>query len=369
MKVRDVLSLIEERFEPSLAETDDPIGLLIGDPDDDVTGIAISLDVTLEVVAEAVRRGANCVIAHHPLIYRPMATIRADSGAGRIVLEAIRAGISVIAAHTNVDWAAGGLNDHLAALIGLANVRPLWPRAPREFRKIVVFVPPQAEDAVADAMFAAGAGEIGAYRKCSFRLTGTGTFVPQEGADPFNGKVGELSRENETRLEVLVANERTPAVVRAMIDAHPYEEVAYDVYPLAAEGNVHGVARIGDLAEPASPAEIARRLKYALGLEQVRAAGPDREVRRVAVCTGGGAFLIPRIPNDGETLFVSGDFKFHDARHAEQLDLPVLDISHIGAEMPFVDIVGDFLRESFAGLKGAPAVHPLRVEKEPFRLL
>ncbi|MCZ7587127.1 MAG: Nif3-like dinuclear metal center hexameric protein [Deltaproteobacteria bacterium] len=369
-RIADCLSLLDELFPPRLAEEKDPIGIQLGDPSEELRGVATALEATLETVQAAADAGANLLVTHHPLLFRPMARIVAGDPNGDIVRLAIARGVTVFACHTNADWVDGGLNDRLAQTLGLRDVRPVTSRAAGDFFKVAVFTPEEALFNVAEAMFAAGGGVIGEYTKCSFRTPGTGTFLPSENADPYSGKIGELANEAEFRLEVLVPGASRDAVVAAMISAHPYEEPAYDVYPLAAARSKHGVARVGELEAPETPRSIAARLKKSLRLDQVRAAGPiDATVRRVALCTGGGAFLFDSMTKIEGGVYVTGDVRYHDARFAEQINYPLLEIGHFEAEISFAELVAEKLSAVFAAEKIGVPVRALRIEKNPFVLL
>lgn len=369
--VRDVIRALDALFPPGLAEDWDRVGLQVGSPDGEARGVAVALEATVRTVEETDASGANVLVTHHPLLFK--APERIDTGdpiLGAVIAEAIRRDVTVVAAHTNADWARGGLNDRLAEQMGLRGVRPLEARSAQERVKIVTFVPRDHVDAVASAMFREGAGVIGDYSCCSFRLDGTGSFFPEAGATPFSGTKGALSLEPETRLEMLADADRLDGVVRAMIAAHPYEEVAYDVYAVRANPGAEGVARVGAFDAPRTAREVAASLKTILGVERVVGAGPlDKPVSRAAVSTGGGAFLITRVAGLGDCLYVTSDLRYHDARAAEQRGMPVLDVGHFASEIGFVDLTVRALREALASARGALSVTPLKSERDPMSSL
>ena len=335
--VADVLHALEEIAPAHLALEDDPIGLLIGDPVRAVERVVVALDVTPAVAEAAAARGAGLIVAHHPLIYHPARTLRADEPfPGGVALACARAEIAVAAAHTNWDVAPGGINDILAARLGLSETRPLRITHRERMVKVTVFVPADNREAVLDAMAGAGGGGIiGNYDRCAFSAPGTGTFRPLPGAQPFIGTIGQPETVAEERLEMLVPEERWPAVVAAMRAAHPYEEVAYDIYPLANGGTEQGIGRIGTLPEHISAAAFRETVKQALDFPEVRMAGPaERPVRTVAVCGGAGAFLMPDALAAGADAFVTADIRHHEYVDAEARGLPLLDAGHAATESP-----------------------------------
>ncbi|MCC6158276.1 MAG: Nif3-like dinuclear metal center hexameric protein [Deltaproteobacteria bacterium] len=368
--IGDIISRLDSLYPPTLAEEWDNVGLLVGSPGAEARGVAAALEATAETIGEAARIGANLLVTHHPLLFKPLSAIRFDRPVGALIADAVRRDVAIFVIHTNADWAEGGLNDRLANSLGLTDVRPLEPTARTTQFKLVTFVPPDRVHEVSMAMFAAGAGVIGNYSCCSFQLDGTGTFFPEAGASPFAGALGELARENETRLEVLIDEHRMGAVVAAMVAAHPYEEVAYDVYPLRSNPRRDGVARVGTFAEPVVPRELATTLRQVTGARRVVGAGPlDRLVRRAVICTGAGASLIEKAARLGDAMLVTGDLKYHDARHAEDLGVAVLDIGHFASEIDFARMVESALGESLRRDGIDVAVHALRVERDPMESL
>jgi dinuclear metal center YbgI/SA1388 family protein len=370
VKIKDVLPIIEGLFPPSLADEGDNIGLQIGNGSKSLRAVAVGLEATPQTVIAASSLKANLLLTHHPLIYRPLKRISAADPAGAAVLAAARADVAVFSCHTNADWAAGGLNDHLAAVLKLKDVKPLVPRADAILFKVVTFVPEEALERVAEAMFREGAGIIGEYGKCSFRLEGMGTFLPGDSANPYSGTVGKLSKEKETRLETLVKASLLEKVIGALVAAHPYEEVAYDVYPLASAGSRHGVARIGLLPKPETARSIARLIKKTVRPTFIRGIGPmDAPVESVVICAGSGGSLIGAAAAFPGTLLVTGDVGYHQARNAEQSGLPVLDIGHFGSEKCFISLAAEKLRQALDSAGISVPVYSLDTEKDPFQIL
>jgi len=334
--VRDVITALDGIAPPHLCLGDDPRGLLVGDMGAPVTRVALALDVTLPVARAAAVSGAEMAVAHHPLIYHPLRAVRTDDPhPGAVVHECIRSGIAVACAHTNWDVAAGGVNDVLAGLLGLEGTRPLQITRRDPLVKVAVFVPVEARDKVLDAMAAAGAGAIGDYDRCAFWSPGTGTFRPLPGADPYAGEVGKIATADEERLEMVVPEEKWRAVERAMKEAHPYEEVAYDAYSLKNTAAEYGIGRVGRLPEPVPAAEFLSRVRSALSFPEVRMAGPaGRPVQTVAVCGGAGAFLMKDAISAGADALVTSDVRHHEYVDAEANGFLLLDAGHAATEAP-----------------------------------
>lgn len=366
--VADVIAVMEAWAPPAWAESWDNVGLQVGDPARPAGAVLCALEVTDGLVAEARVRGAGLVVVHHPVIFKPLKVLRWDAGAAARRLEAlVQAGIAVYAAHTNLDVAPGGTNDLLAALVGLSAPAVLQPAGEEKPLKLVTFVPRGHEDAVRDALAAAGAGVIGEYSHCTFQAPGTGTFRPLGGASPFVGQVGRLEHAEELRLEVLVPAARVQAAVAALKAAHPYEEVAYDLYSLANRGPVRGHGRAGALVEPATAAELADRVKAALGAPFVRMAGdPSRPITCAATGAGSGAMLIRAAVAHGAQVLVAGDMDHHDAHDALDLGLNIIDPGHFATEQP---VVGAMVERIRAGLTAGGLQAPVaaaQAGRDPF---
>jgi len=336
VKCWTIVAALERLAPRSLAAGWDNVGLLVGDPEQEVATLLVALDVTPQVAELAVAEGVDMIVAHHPLILKSLNAIRTDTPQGRTLATLLSAGIAVAAAHTNLDAAAGGVNDALAARLGLTGLRPLVVDGRERLLKLAVFVPEDHVENVRQAIAAAGAGHIGNYSHCTFQVAGTGTFLPLEGTNPFLGEQGKLEYAAEYRLETILPEAAAPRVIDAMVRAHPYEEVAYDLYAMENPGREFGLGRIGRLASPEPFAAFAARVKAALGLDRLRVAGPtDREVATVAVCGGNGANLITAAA--GADVFVTGDVKSHEALEAAALGLTLVDAGHFATERPAVE--------------------------------
>lgn len=328
--VRQVTAALEEMAPLSLAESWDKVGLQVGDPTRPVRKVLLSLDSNAEgVIDEAIAIGADLIIAHHAMIFKPVQTLRTDTPYGRKLQKLLANGIGVYVAHTNLDIAEGGINDILASRLHLEDVDILTRVHNTRLKKLVVFVPETHHEQVRQAVSEAGAGQIGNYSNVSFNTPGVGMFVPEEGTNPYIGELGKLERVNEIRLETIVPENIQDRVIAAMIAAHPYEEVAYDLYPLEIMGKVMGVGRVGNLVEEMTLAQFAEFVKQQFEVEHARVVGPlDRKIRRVAVLGGSGEEYYPDALKQGADVFVTGDIRYHYAQDAEAEGLCMVDPGH-----------------------------------------
>jgi dinuclear metal center YbgI/SA1388 family protein len=328
----------------------------------------VSLDATEAVIQSAIALSCQLLVTHHPLIFAAPKSISTATPQGACIHAAIRGSLSIVSMHTNYDCAEDGLNDLLARRIGLSACSPLQVTSRRELVKLVVYVPRDHLEGVRLALLPHGE-ILGAYGGCSFAAPGEGTFTPLDGAQPFIGTVGSPERVFEQRLELLLDRTILPRAIKALLAAHPYEEPAYDIYPLLNEGPASGLGRIGRLGEPLSLADFARRLSRDLGVPGLRFVGdPEARVSKVALCGGSGASLMRRAVRAGADVLVTGDVKYHDARDAEALGLALVDAGHFGTEIIMVEGVTERLGRMLAEAGyGACDVVPCCVENDPFR--
>jgi dinuclear metal center YbgI/SA1388 family protein len=335
MNVRDIQSLIESWAPREIAWERDNIGLQCGDPNAEVHRILVALDVTEGVIAEAHRRKADLLISHHPLLFRPVQSIHPGNPTGRCLRALIARNISLLSAHTNLDFTLGGTSFALAKALGLEKVEFLH-RPYRMQKKIVTFVPASHVDAVAGAMAKAGAGTIGNYEGCSFRTVGTGTFQGNASSSPAVGRQGVLEEVPEVRLEMVVQQWDVDRVVRAMRSAHPYEEVAYDLFASEIPATDFGMGIIGTLPRAVPPAAFVRTIKKVLGVTAVRSTPfhTDR-VQRIAACGGSGSDLLGEAIRQHADLFVTADVKYH-AFHEALGETILVDAGHWETEFPVV---------------------------------
>jgi dinuclear metal center YbgI/SA1388 family protein len=362
MYISDVIGRLELLAPPEYQERYDNAGLLTGSSHWECKGVLVTLDATEEVVLEAVARGCNLIVAHHPIIFGGLKNITGRNYVERAIIAAIKNDIGIYAIHTNLDnMMAGGVNGRIADKLGLEGRRVLVPRE-AVLRKLYCFVPVDHVEVVRAAIFGAGAGHIGAYSECSFGVEGQGTFKGGEGTQPFVGQRGVRHVEAEVRLEVILPVHLSQAVVDAMIGAHPYEEVAYDLVPLANPHNGIGAGLVGELASPMGEGALLKRLCGVFGVQVIRHTRlTGAPVRQVAVCGGAGSFLISNALAAGANFYITSDVKYHEFFDANDR-LVVADIGHFESEQFTVDLLIDFLREkfsNFAVLKSDTRTNPV----------
>jgi dinuclear metal center YbgI/SA1388 family protein len=369
VRTQDLVGLLHALYPPALAEAWDNVGLQAGDPGSPVERVLISLDPSEKALQAAVAAGAQALLTHHPLIFQPLRQLTPTTATGRVLYQAVRSGIAILCAHTNLDRAPAGLNDWLGDLLGITDRQPLAAAEEGGLLKIVVFVPSGYEDQVAQALFAAGAGHIGRYSACSFAAEGTGTFEPEQGAEPFIGQPGVAERTREIRLETIVPREQLAKAVARMLKAHPYEEVAYDLIPLANRRPAIGLGRIGRLPQAMRLETFAAQVKKALQADFLRLVGePAKTVQKIAWCGGSGASLLAEAARQGADVLLSGDIKYHDARHAEELGVSLIDAGHFATERLMISRLAAVLQQE-AGDRGLQVTFiPMCEETDPFRL-
>ena len=343
--VREITSILEELAPVALAESWDNVGLQVGRFDREVTGLLLALDLTPAVLAEARQKKANMIVNHHPLIYKPLNNLQFDRAGGALWEEIIAGGFVVYAMHTNYDRAADGLNQYLAELLRLNQVEPVEEGA-EEYLKLVVFVPEDHVEPVFTALTAAGAGWIGKYSHCTFRTSGVGTFLPQSGANPFLGDVGAVSSVPEVRLETIIPAWTRERIIQAMLAAHPYEEVAYDLYPVVQKGGRAGLGRVGVLPTPQPFPDLLAELKALFKGETLRWGGFPRErVQKLAVIGGSGGKYMRQAKRKGAEVLITSDLGYHDFLYAEQLGLTIVEVGHHTIEAVGLNRIKEYLEQ------------------------
>ena len=363
MQLTELLNVLETIAPVRLAEPWDNVGLLVGDPTQPITRAMLTIDYTAPVAAEASAVGCDAIIAYHPPIFEPLKRI---SGAS-LIHDAIRRGVAIYSPHTALDIADGGTNDMLADVLGLAERQPLriTPAKATQF-KLVVFVPSEAADAVATALFDAGAGRIGNYACCSFRSPGTGTFFGQEGAAPTIGQAGQLERVDELRLETVLPFDRIESILRALRASHPYEEPAFDLVQLAAPPEAKGQGRIGKFPVPVDRAALIDRIKHELGLSAVLVSGPvTGQVNRAACCAGACGNLLDDALAQKADLYLTGEVRHHDALKAAQRGMTVICALHSNSERKVLARLAARISEALPTLP----VFQSRQDRDPFVIL
>jgi len=364
MTVKDIQRIIETWAPKEIAWNKDNIGLQAGSSDAVVRTILVCLDVTEDTIGEAVERRADLIISHHPLLFQPLRSIDLHTFSGRCIAQLLRSRINLFSAHTNLDFARGGTSFVLAERLGLINVDFLL-KSYKLSKKIVTFVPPDHVDQVAQAMANAGAGRIGNYELCSFQTRGTGTFKGNDSSTPTIGTRGNLEHLEEVRLEMITDQPSLETVVSAMIHAHPYEEAAYDVYPLETPSREYGMGVIGELPKPMSVWQFTRRVMKSLNTKTVRSTRADAiRIRRVAVCGGSGSELTGEAIRQGADAFITADVKYHNFHDASQRIL-LVDAGHYETERPVVDALTRKLKEEFKKLRAPLRVYAARTSSNP----
>jgi dinuclear metal center YbgI/SA1388 family protein len=342
IRISDVMQSLADIAPWELQENYDNSGLLIGDPGQVVSGILISVDVTESIVSEAIEKSCNLIISHHPLIFRGLKRLIPVSYVERSVIKAISNNIAIAAVHTNLDNVQNGVNSMLAQKLGLIDTAILSPKI-HQLRKLVTYCPHSHADQVRGALFGAGAGQIGNYDSCSYNSEGYGTFRAGSGAQPFVGEAGKLHHENETKIETIVPVFRLQHAIKAMKEAHPYEEVAYDVYMLENLSIQTGSGLIGTLAKPLSEIDFLALCNKAFGTACIRhTALMGKAVQKIAVCGGSGAFLIDEAERNRADAYVTSDIKYHDFFDASGR-LLLIDAGHYETEQYTKELIRDII--------------------------
>ena len=350
----EVVAALDGRYDPALAEDWDAVGLVCGDPSEVVRSVLFAVDPTEAVVDEALELGADLVVTHHPLLLTPVHGVPADDPKGRVVHRLVRAGVGLFVAHTNADRAADhGVNDALAAALGLHHTVPLETVGAPQTDTLVVFTPVADGDRLVDELSAAGAGVIGNYTRCAWQTVGTGTFIPGDGATPAIGALGRSEQVPETRLEMVVPRTARAAVLRALHEWHPYQDPGYALFENSATPSRAGLGRIGELARATTLRQFAERVATALPATAagIRVAGdPDRTVRSVAVCGGSGGSMFDRAAAAGADVLVTSDLKHHPVLEAMGVAGPAIcEVAHFASEWPWLPVAADVLHRDLGG--------------------
>ncbi len=342
MKIKELLDTLDKIAPFSLQESYDNSGVQFADLDMNIVNILLSLDLTEEVLGEAIKNGVNVILTHHPILFSTLKQITKQNKP--LLFKAIIHKINLVAMHTNFDLAENGLNDYVGNLLGIKKIAPLERSSEKAF-KFAVYVPIQYAGRVRQAIFEAGAGKIGNYTETSFNITGKGTFKPMEGTSPFIGKIGEREEVQEIKIETVVAERDLDSVIQAMKDNHPYEEPAYDVYELFTEPT-SGIGLLGEIDDSLKLMEFSCWAKEKLRAKYVRLIkSNNQKIKKIALCTGAGGSLLEQLSNKNVDLYITGDITYHSALRAKELGLNVLDIEHFETEKFFVEALYDKLVE------------------------
>ena len=361
MKIQEIVSFLESVAPPVLQESYDNAGLITGNGNWNCTGIITTLDATEEVVQEAIEKKCNLIVAHHPIIFGGLRKITGKNYVEKTVITAIKNDIAIYAIHTNLDNVLHGVNAAIADKLGLVNQTILQPKNDT-LKKLFTFVPVEYAEKVRSAIFTAGAGHISNYSECSFNAKGEGTFKPGEGTNPFTGKIGERHTEEEMKLEMIFPAWLENKILIAMIAAHPYEEVAYDIVALENQNQQVGSGLVGELVVPVKEREFLDLLKEKFNLSVIRHTPlRGKPVKKVALCGGAGSFLIGAAIAAGADFYISADIKYHEFFDANGR-LVIADIGHYESEQFTIDLLFDILRQkfpTFAVLKTGVKTNPV----------
>ena len=345
MKIQQVIDFLEEKAPRVYQESYDNCGLLTGTASDELTGILVCLDALEVVVDEAIEKHCNLVVAHHPIIFSGLKRLSGNSYVERVIRKAIKNDIAIYTIHTNLDNQLGGVNAELASRLGLINCRVLQPKLGL-LAKLITYCPMEQADQVRSALFETGAGKIGEYDLCSFNSEGTGTYRGSELSNPTLGEKGVLHHEPETKIEVVFPLFIQERLIKALILAHPYEEVAYDVVALKNSHRQIGSGLIGELQHSFTAMEFLAYLKRTMETEVIRYTPFERDIKTVAICGGSGSFLLPDAIRQNADAFVTADFKYHQFFDADD-QLMICDIGHYESEKFTIDLIGRWLSEKF----------------------
>jgi dinuclear metal center YbgI/SA1388 family protein len=361
-KIKDIIDYLEIWAPPAYQEDYDNSGLITGSKNSELTGAIIALDCTEQVVEEAISKNCNLIIAHHPIVFRGLKQLTGKTYIERTVILAIKHDIAIYAIHTNLDHVATGVNKKIADRLGLKETKILRPKNDT-LSKLTTFIPKENTEEVMTSLHQAGAGMIGNYHHCSFRLPGLGTFMPVENANPAIGSIGQLEKVHEDRIEVIFPSHLKSKVLSSLFNAHPYEEVAYYLHDLQNVDNQVGAGITGILEQPMGIQDFFVFLKNQLQVSVIRHTSPVKEsVQKIALCGGSGSFLLKDAIAKGADAFISGDFKYHEFFDAENR-IMIADIGHYESEQFTKELIYDKLTEKFANI----ALHFTEVNTNPIK--
>jgi dinuclear metal center YbgI/SA1388 family protein len=347
MKLSEIIKAIESLAPLALQESYDNAGLYCGNISDEISKVLVSLDITEAVVQEAIEMKCQLIIAHHPIIFKPLKKLTGENHVERTILSAIKNNIALYAAHTNLDNAYEGVNFKLAEKIGLENVQILQPT--KNLKNLTVFVPLENTETLLRALSDAGAGQIGNYKDCCFKVEGTGTFTPTRNSNPVLGQLNVKEEVRENRVEVIMPSYLEKQILAAMKKAHPYEEVAHFISEVQNPNQDSGAGAIGELENGLTPEEFLQKLKKDLNLEAIRYTSFSRKINRVAVCGGAGSFLLKQAIAKNADAFVSADFKYHEYFDAEN-NIMIADVGHYESEFYTRELFFELLKKKFPNI-------------------
>ncbi|HSH51942.1 MAG TPA: Nif3-like dinuclear metal center hexameric protein [Bacteroidales bacterium] len=364
MKIREIILSIESFAPLAFQEDYDNAGLIVGHQEREAKGALITVDVTEEIIDEAINKKINLIIAHHPIIFAGLKKITGENYIERIIIKALKNDIAIYAAHTNLDNIKGGVNSKIAEILNLQKTKILAPLNDH-LMKLVYFVPVDQAEQTRKSIFKAGAGHIGNYDMCSYNLEGKGSFRAGENTNPFVGDKNEIHYEDETRVETIFPKHLKHKIIKALIEAHPYEEVAYDIYPLKNRFDKAGSGIIGELKHEITEIEFLKQVKKIFKAQCIRHTKLlNKPVKKIAVCGGSGSFLLNEAIKQNADVFISADFKYHQFFDAEN-KIVIADIGHFESEQVTKELFYELLIKKFPNF----AIYLTEINSNPINYL
>lgn len=361
------MSQIEEYFKKlypeNLAEDYDNVGLIVGDHRKEINKILVTVDMTTDVLDEAVKQGVDLIISHHPLIFKPLKKVNCNTWISELVYKLIRNNINLYVLHTNYDCAENGMNDVIARKLNLTKIEVLSDDKNTSLYKLIIYVPVTHENEIRKVIFENGAGHIGNYDNCSFNTRGIGTFRPLIGSNPFIGDINKQEYVEEVKIETIVTQEKLNTVLTKMLEIHPYEEPAYDIIKLENK-IIRGIGRVGELEEPMMLKEFAKKLKGIFNLDKIIVIGEDKLIKKVAVVGGAGSEFIHIANRKKCDLIITGDVKHHIAIDAIEVGISVIDATHYGLEQVFIEDIKNVIENKFDSIEISTYFN-----KQPFNII
>ncbi|WP_069997539.1 Nif3-like dinuclear metal center hexameric protein [Cellulosilyticum sp. I15G10I2] len=348
--LKEIIKVLEEIAPPKLAESWDNVGLIIGSKKQEVHNILCALDINQDVISEAVKNDIQCIVTHHPFIFKPINKINFDNQQGEMIRKLIFHNISVYAMHTNYDIVRGGTNDILCDKLNIYNTEILHISQREALYKVAVYVPEMYFEQVRNIIIKHDICDIGSYKGCTFTMAGEGTFIPVEGSKPYLGELGQLEKVYERKIEFIAHQHNVESIQQLIREQHPYEEVAFDIYTLNNNSRLNGVGRYGELEQEMTLEAFIAKLKKTFNLSYIRMTVPvNTMIKKVAVCSGSGAEYIKEASKVADA-YVTGDIKFHDAQRARDLGINVFDIGHYTSENIAMQYIASCLNSKLEGL-------------------
>lgn len=346
MKLKSLIKKIENKYPLNLAYDWDNVGLLVGDFEMDIKKVLVTLEANDKVIDEAINENVDLIITHHPFIFRKLNKVNTGDLKGKLIHKLIKNDIALYSMHTNFDIAFDGLNDYFMEKIGIESTGVLEATDTEVLFKLAVYVPETHSVKLREVLGKSGAGSLGNYSNCSFSINGTGTFKPEDGSNPYIGDEGKIEHVNEVKIETIVPQKILGGVINNMIKAHPYEEVAYDIYKLENKGQIAGLGRVAKLEEKTTLKELTNLIKDKLNMDKIRIVGNiDTEISKIAVVTGAGADMVKKAQRQNAQVIITGDVKYHDAQDALDMGMCIVDCGHFETEDIFKEAMKRFLDE------------------------